>query len=423
VVLVCGLRRKEGNRVQRRFSFVAVVAVAWAMSGIAPARAQVLPTPPDTSGARVTLGWLRLNPSISLSDLGVDTNVFNEADVEHPERDVAMTLVPQTDLWVRMGRTWLTGNLRQDLIWFRDYRDESAANGSYHAGWFAPFNRLAVLVDGHWVRAKERPTYEIDSRALRREAALAGTAEVRAFSRTFLGGYAERRGVRFSQGSFFEQVDLQDQLDRTRTSTGVVVRHELTPLTSLVAEVTGFTDRFMYSRDRDADSAQAGGGVRFDPAALVKGSVFVGYRRFTPKSPDIPAYTGATLTANVSYDAWSSSHVTVEGMRDVDYSFEDAQPYYLLNGVTGTLTQRLFGPVDVQGSAGLRSLDYRNRANVPGLPLDRRDHVRILGAGLGYHLGRDLRFAIDTEHHRRTSAVAGRSFSGARYGVTITYGM
>ncbi len=90
---------------QRRFSLVALVAVAWAMSAVTPARAQVLPTPPDTSGARVTLGWLRLNPSISLSDLGVDTNVFNEADVEHPERDVAMTLVPRTDLWVRMGRT------------------------------------------------------------------------------------------------------------------------------------------------------------------------------------------------------------------------------------------------------------------------------------------------------------------------------
>ena len=409
--------------MQRRFSLVAVVAVAGAMAAITPAWAQVLPTPPDTSGARVTIGWLRLNPSISLNDLGVDTNVFNEADVEHPERDVATTLVPQTDLWVRMGRTWLTGNLRQDLIWFRDYRNESAANGSYHAGWFAPFNRLSVLVDGNWVRAKERPTVEIDSRALRREAALAATAEVRVFSRTFVGGYAERRGVRFAQGSFFGQVDLQEQLDRTRTSSGLVLRHELTPLTSLVAEVAGFTDRFTYSRDRDADSVQVGGGVRFDPAALVKGSVLVGYRRFTPKSSDIPAYTGATLTANVSYEAWSASRVAVEAMRDVEFSFEDAQPYYLLNGVTGTLTQRVLGPVDVQGRAGLRSLDYRNRANVPRLLSERRDRVTVLGVGLGYHLGRDLRLAFDTEHHRRTSVIETHRFSGARYGVTITYGL
>ncbi len=108
-------------------------------------------------------------------------------------------------------------------------------------------------------------------------------------------------------------------------------------------------------------------------------------------------------------------------MRDVEYSFEDAQPYYLLNGLTGTLTQRVFGPLDVQGRAGLRSLDYRNRMNVPGLPPERRDHVTVLGAGLGYNLGRDMRFAIDTEHHRWTSAIADRGFSGARYGVTITY--
>ena len=79
---------------------------------------------PDVSRARVRVGRLYLNPTIALTNLGWDTNVFNEPDQSVPKRDFTLTVTPQTDLWLRMGRSWATGNVRSDLVWYQTFDSE-----------------------------------------------------------------------------------------------------------------------------------------------------------------------------------------------------------------------------------------------------------------------------------------------------------
>ena len=81
------------------------------------------------------VGPLWLTPTISLANVGIDTNLFNDAAIAEPRQDLALTFAPQTDVWMRMGRTWMTGNVRQELVWFRDSRDQRSANGLYRGGW------------------------------------------------------------------------------------------------------------------------------------------------------------------------------------------------------------------------------------------------------------------------------------------------
>lgn len=404
------------------FSRAAVLALLACAMG-APAHAQLLPPTPDVTGSRVRVGPLWMNPSVSLNNVGVDTNLFNEGEAENPRRDVAIALVPQSDLWMRAGRTWLTGNVRQDMLWFREYSDEGSTNGAYRAGWVVPLTRVSLLVDGQYVRAKERPGFEIDTRALRRESALSAALEVRALSRTYVGASVEGRDVRFSTGSFFNGEDLRQQLNRRRTSGTVSIRHAVTPMTSLVLEGSGYRDRFAFAPDRDAQSIHAAAGIRFDPAALIKGSVLVGWRRFTPSSPDVPAFTGTTLAATLSYVALASTRVTLEGMRDVEYSFDTTQPYYLLSGAAGTMTQRIAGPVDVQGRLGYRMLAYRKRVSDASALENRRDRVKTVGGGLGYRIGRDLRLAFNVERQQRQSPITRRNYEGLRYGMSVTFGL
>ncbi len=401
----------------------AVVLVLIACATVAPAHAQLLPPTPDMTGSRVRVGPLWMNPSVSLTNVGVDTNLFNESDAENPRRDVALALVPQSDLWMRAGRTWLTGNVRQDMIWFREHSDEGSTNGAYRAGWVVPLTRVSILIDGQYVRAKERPGFEIDTRALRREGAMSAALEVRALSRTYVGASVEGRDVRFSTGSFFNGEDLRQQLNRRRTSGTVSIRHAATPMTSLVVEGSAYRDRFAFASDRDAQSLHAAAGIRFDPAALVKGSVLVGWRRFTPSSPDVPAFTGTTATATLSYVALASTRVTLEGIRDVEYSFDTTQPYYLLSGAAGTVTQRIAGPLEVQGRLGYRTLAYRKRISDASAFEHRRDQVTTVGGGLGYRIGRDLRIAFNVERQQRQSPIARRNYKGLRYGMSVTFGL
>ena len=49
----------------------------------------------------------------------------------------------------------------------------------------------------------------------------------------------------------------------------------------------------------------------------------------------------------------------LQAIRDVQYSFDVNQPYYLLTGVSGSLAQHVVGPMDVVGRIGVRSSNYR----------------------------------------------------------------
>ena len=79
--------------------FLAAVSVdLLAVAG--SAAAQEPPDPMDE--AQVQLGPLAFTPLISLTGVGIDTNVFNTADDE--KADFTATVRPEAKAWLRMGR-------------------------------------------------------------------------------------------------------------------------------------------------------------------------------------------------------------------------------------------------------------------------------------------------------------------------------
>jgi hypothetical protein len=203
----------------------------------------------------------------------------------------------------------------------------------------------------------------------------------------------------------------------------LTVRHELTPLTSLTLDVGRQQDRFDFSPLRDSDSTRVGFGVTFDPYALIRGSAQIGFRSFEPIVAGVPSYEGATANVNLSYVALGFTRLGVQATRDVQYSFEIDQPYYLQTGISGSIAQQIYGPLDVEGRIGRQRLAYRDRADVPPALANRVDTVRTFGGGIGYRLGDDLRMGFNLDHFRRTSDVFDRQYDGLRFGTTVTYGL
>lgn len=385
------------------------------------AEAQFLPAPTVTTNPRLHLGPFDLTPTVSLSNVGIDTNLFNEAEASDPQRDVAMTFAPQTDIAAHMGRGWLIGSVRQDWLWFRQYRDQRSANGLYRGSWYVPLNRVTWLVEGSYLRSRERPNAEIDLRADRRERGGTVTTEVRAWPRTLLGGRIEHRDVKFRERELFGGQNLGEELDRARISGTASIRYELTPLTSVAFEASAFDEQFVAASWRSAKSTQFAAGLRFDPSAFVKGHVLVGYREFALKSDTVPAYAGATFAMNLNSIVGTSTRLAFEGVRDVEYSFDPERPYYVLSGASGSVTRRLFGPVDVQARLGWRSLAYQTRTDIVVEHARRRDRVVTIAESLGYRLGASTRVTFDIESQRRTSPLTLRNYRGARYGLSLIW--
>jgi hypothetical protein len=372
---------------------------------------------------RFQFGPLFLNPILGLTNIGVDDNVFNDPTSANPESDFTMTVVPAVDLWLRFGPTWISTNAREDLIYYQKFDSERSANTGVRFNWTIPFNRLVVVPGLVYLNTRERPGFEIDARAPRVEFGYAGTLELRVGSNTYLGARGEHRTTNFDETAVFDGTSLKRELNRTVTTEGFTFRLQATPLTGIAVEASAQQDRFEFSPDRDTDSTQVTAGLKFDPAALLKGTATFGYRNFKPASVEVPAYQGSTAAVDLSYVPQDSTKLTLIVGRDVQYSYDVNQPYYLQTGVGGSIDQQIFGPVDVVGRISKQRLEYRDRIGASVPAPERTDHVTSYGGGVGYRLARDVRIGFNIDKQRRQSAVDTRQYDGLRYGFAVTYGL
>jgi hypothetical protein len=389
--------------------------------GMAPSAAVAQFVEPDVSKARVHVGPVMLNPVVELKNFGIDTNVFNEPP-DRAKRDFTFTLSPQTELWMRMGRTWMTGNVHEDIHWYQTYTTERAGNTGYTLAWLVPLNRLNVNVSSAFHSVRDRPGFEIDARVQRKELATKGAAELRVLSKTFVGVRGGRERIDFDNTAAFLGTNLRTELNRTVTAGAVTLRHQLTPITSISMDAGRSEDRFQFSSARDSTSTTAGLELRFDPLALIRGTARIGYRHFVPVAADVPSYRGTTAAIDLAYVLLGTTRFGVQAIRDVSYSYDLAHPYYLQTGVQASLAQQIFGPVDVVGRIGLENLAYRERESGAIETVARTDVVHSYGGGFGYHVGDTLRIGFNVDRQRRRSDVAHREFDGMKIGTSITYG-
>ena len=372
--------------------------------------------------ARMHFGPLALTPGIALTNAGVDTNVFNDPDDASPKRDLTATVQPKVDLWIHLGRALASGTVIEDLVYYRTYSTERAVNGSYRASVLAPLNRLTLNGTVSYLSSRDRPGFEIDKRSQRYEFGYNGSLELQAFPKTFIGAKASRVNTDFSRDAFFLGTSLHDELNRRATSGAASFRYALTPLTDVTLEAGRAQDRFPYSPLRDSDSTQVQAGFKFGPFAILEGSAVVGYRNFQPRIDSVPGYKGSTAAVNLTYVAFAEMKLSVETLRDIRYSFDIDQPYYVQTGTTASLSQHLYGQVDAVGRISLQRLAYRDRAGAVVEVSNRTDRVHTYGGGLGYRLGKDVRLGVNIDRVYRTSGVRGHEYRSLKFGTALTYG-
>jgi Putative beta-barrel porin 2 len=405
-----------------RTDLVAVWVLAIALLRGVPAWAQESDGTPDVRNVRVRIGPVLMNPTIALTNLGVDHNVFNDPPDRSPKQDFTFTVTPASDFWIHAGPTWITAGLVESINWYQTYASERTGNGAYRLGWLVPGARMNLKINGGYLNARERPGFEIDTRAARDDVHFDGAFDFHALSKSFVGVNATRTQTRFASDAEFDDVNLQTSLNRTDSSYGVYVRHNLTSLTTLVFSASRSDSAFEYSHLRDSASTSAQASATFSPGALMKGKVSVGYTDFTPVDPAVPAYSGLIADVDLTYVLLGSTRFAVTGGRGVQYSYQDTQPYYVQSRIGGSVAQQIFGPLDVQVRGEIASLAYRDRAGAIVAVQDRHDRVTTVGFGIGYHMGRDLRLSFNVDQNNRDTRVLEHQYERFLIGTSLVYG-
>src|SRR5262245_45419784 len=100
---------------------LALMALLWSIASHAVAQETGEPADPGDN-ARFHWGPLRFSPTLLLSSLGVDTNVFNEtADLK---QDTTAAVSPGVNLWMRPGRARLSGKATGQYLYFKTYDNQ-----------------------------------------------------------------------------------------------------------------------------------------------------------------------------------------------------------------------------------------------------------------------------------------------------------
>jgi len=332
--------------MSRNLCFVALVCLASALSGSLPLFAQEL-EPAETG--RFRLGPLSFTPSIAVTSLGLDDNVFNEA--AEPKRDTTAAIGPATRFWMKLGNSRVSGQISGQYLYFRRYDRERAWNTLNEARWDLGLGRVTPFLTGTYANTRERPGYEIDARARRRDQNVTAGSQITLSGKTTLVASAQWSRLEFDEDQRFLGASLAEALDRRADTAQLQVRYKLTPLTTLVLKTETGRDRFRVDSLRDSDSVKVMSGFEMKPLALISGRAAVGYRHFNALNGDVPDYRGVVASVDATY-ALSSTRVQVKLDRDLTYSYQQSEPYYALLDLGLAVTERVTRTWDLTGKVG-----------------------------------------------------------------------
>lgn len=367
--------------------------------------------------SRFLFGPVGLTPGLSVSNVGVDSNVFNDA--VDPRSDMTATISPVLELRMRLRAVRLTGSTGVDYVYYRRYASERSTNRHSTAQFEVLGTRFHPYVNGQLLDVKERPDIEIDTRARRREVAFGGGVDVRIAPRTLFAIAASRRRTDYGDAETFDGVNLGEAFDHTTTTSLAGLRFELTPFTTFVTNVQAERDRFTRDPVRDSNTLRVAPGFEFAPGVMLSGKASVGYRRFDSLASDQPDFSGTVADVNLVYTLLGSTKFEGQVHRDLGYSFQLEQPIYLSTAAQVRITQRLAGPFDALVWGGRTRLSYRTPA---GADIGAFDREHRIGGGLEIRMGTG-RLSLNAELvERRTNTAFAPSYSGRRYFTSYTYG-
>jgi hypothetical protein len=367
--------------------------------------------------APIRLGVLGLDPSITLSNFGIDTNVFNS--VHTAERDFTFTLSPGTEMWLRTGRGLLTVTGSVGLTYFQEFETERSISSNARAVYAYRFNRFQPFVSASSLNAKDRPGYEIDVRARRYETAFSGGADISVLSKSAARIAFTHLEYTFAGDAVFGGRPLNQEFNRRQSTVDLSWRQRLTALTTWVTRVSSERERFDFESGRNSDSVRVVSGFELGRFALIRGTAFVGYRQLASAGGGvIPRFSGITADVSVAYTAPTQTRLAVDVQRDLEYSYDVRTPYYIQTSWTATLTQRVIGRWDLQVTGGRDRLSYQalDAAN------ERKDFIGRFGGGIGYTLGDQMRAGFDVASFYRRSNILDREYGAVRAGFSVTYG-
>lgn len=381
-------------------------------------------------GAGFRLGPLKVVPAFRLYDVGRDSNVYYRAEGEGVVPDFTGMLSPE------FKATWLVGNSlilsvtdNPEYLFFLKERNLRAFTNSFSSGFrFLALRRLSLSADYHARRHVRRSTSELDRLV---EDTVRGW-EGGLFFETARGTSIGVRGL--SDEFRYRDVASEDPddfyartLDRRESSLLFEFYYRVFSQSFLFASAGPSRDEFRFPESswRNARSFRAMGGIRFPLIGRARGQVSLGWKTFTPESPERRPFSGVVSASDVSFRVWRFGF-KLGYSRDNHYSYIRTAYYYVEDRFRSGLSFYLTSFLRLDADLRYGALDYPEpqviwQGGLPVLVADRRDVHRTRSLGLVVRVAGNAGLSLSYNFYRRTSNAPGFDIDRGFVGASLTY--
>src|SRR3954470_14099629 len=343
-----------------RIAGAVLVAVAVLTTSAAAAQSGADAVEDVRQNARIHAGRLYASPSLMLKEFGIDNNVFNVYG-DRQQSDFTLTFAPKADLWLTVAkRAVIRATTAADLVWYEKFAGERSVDPTAALRGELYLQRITLFGEGSYLNTRQRPNQDIDVRARHVDQQVTGGTRVALTPEVSVELAARQMTTRYDPTIEYDNTSLQRTLNRDNEMIGIRARYRLTSLNSLALRYERERDTFELSPWRDSESYRVMPGVEFKPRALVNGTAYVGYRKFTPADPTIlPGFEGLVAQLTMSYTLLGATTFGVSGSRDLTYSYEELQPFFIDNSVGASVRRALGRRFDVLASADRHLYEYQ----------------------------------------------------------------
>ncbi len=369
---------------------------AQANVGTGPLTGTLAETEP-TSGV-LSLGRIKVAPGLIIREIGWDSNVFDEPDAESPKEDYVASFQPDASIFTRLRLFKISAYAGSELTYYKKYASEQSVGHALRGRVDILLSRFRPFIGGGQTKSRTRPNGEIDVRANRKEEELSGglSFDLGAHSLVYVSAVQTYNGF---ESAVQSGVDLGESLTRDSYLYQGGVRTDLTPLLTFTLSGGLREDRFRADPTRDSDSLTASAQFGFAPQAVVSGGATFSYRKMKPVDPLVTPFEGILGSVTLTYPFLEIGRFNFSLTRNIEYSFDSVEAYFLENTANIAYTHHLFGVVDAQVRAGRSYFDYSARPTSAA----RTDTLDTVAGSLGYNLRNRTRVAVNYEYSRRRS--------------------
>ena len=158
-------------------------------------------------------------------------------------------------------------------------------------------------------------------------------------------------------------------------------------------------------------------------------SGIAGSRRSTPHV--LPDFRGLVAQLGLSYTLLGATTFGVSYNRDLTYSYDELQPFFVDDSVGASVRRALGRRFDALVSADRHAYEYKDMlesktatvGDTPRVDAPRVDTTWNYSASLGYRVGREGRVAVGVSYwHRDSTTRIFRAYDNLRVGTTMTFG-